>query len=364
VILDPLLDNAPCGFIRLGNDGTMISVNATLAATLGYSRADLQGWHVQKILPPGGRVFYNTHVFPLLKMHGAAEEIYLPLRTHGGIDVPMLLNATRRTTPSGDFNDCVFVRMMQRHRYEEELLEARRAAEQSSASKSRFLSMMSHDLRTPLTAIAGYAELLGDGVAEKEQTEYAAAIREAARQVSRLVDDVLSFAQLESGRVTVRPAPLSIEEAIHRAALLVRPKMLEAGIAFEKNACEEVWARADGDRLQQILLNLLSNAIKFTPPGGRVEVSCERHDERVHVVVADTGVGIPEDQLEHVFEPFVQLEHPAEVRAQGVGLGLAISRDLARAMEGDLTAKRSAHGGAAFTIDLPGAASLAAAPRS
>src|ERR1041384_1483098 len=145
----------------------MLALNLTLAETLGYSRAELQGWHVQKILPPGGRIFYNTHVFPLLKMHGAAEEIYLPLRARDGNDVPMLMNAKRRVIDGGEFNDCVFVHMVQRHKFEDELVQARRVAEQPSAAKSRFLSMMSHDLRTPLTAITGYAELLEHAVADK-----------------------------------------------------------------------------------------------------------------------------------------------------------------------------------------------------
>jgi PAS domain S-box-containing protein len=355
LILDPLLDTAPCGFVRVADDGTMIAVNLTLAAALGYARAALQGWHLQKILPPGSRVFYNTHVFPLLKMHGLAEELYIPLRTSDGNDVPMLLNATRRQTSAGDFSDCVFVRMTQRNRFEDELLEARRAAEEANAAKGRFLSMMSHDLRTPLTAIAGYAELLQAAVAGQVQEEYAAAIREATREVSRLIDDVLSFAQMEAGRVTVTPSPLSMDEAIRRAAVLVRPKMEEAGISFETRGCAGMRVRADGDRLQQILLNLLSNAIKFTPPGGRVEISCERHDGRVHIIVCDTGIGIPEDQREHIFEPFVQLGASAEVRREGVGLGLAISRDLARAMEGRLSAGRSPAGGAAFIVDLPAA---------
>jgi PAS domain S-box-containing protein len=355
LILDPLLDHAPCGFVRLADDGTMVNVNLTLAETLGYSRAELQGWHLQKILPPGGRIFYNTHVFPLLKMHGAADEVYLPLRMRDGNDVPMLLNAKRRTGDDGEFNDCVFVRMKQRHLFEDELLEARRLAEQASAAKSRFLSMMSHDLRTPLAAIAGYAELLGETAADKEQTEYVASIREATREVARLIDDVLAFAQLESGRVTVRPSPLSMGDAIRRAELLVRPRMQDAGISFETSGCEGLLAHADGDRLQQILLNLLSNAVKFTPPGGRIEIACRRHGDRVHLVVADSGIGIPEDQLEHVFEPFVQLEASVEIRAQGVGLGLAISRDLARAMDGDVRASRGAGGGATFTVDLPAA---------
>jgi signal transduction histidine kinase len=214
--------------------------------------------------------------------------------------------------------------------------------------------MMSHDLRTPLTAITGYADLL-EQTLDEGQAEFAKSIRVAAWEVSRLIDDVLSFAQLESGRVTVRLAPVSMDEAIQRATVLIRPQMQEAAISFQSNDCEGVLARTDGDRLQQILLNLLSNAAKFTPPGGRVEISCERHGERVHIIVADSGIGIPDDQFEHIFEPFVQLEAGGDVRKQGVGLGLAISRDLARAMEGNLRASRSASGGAEFTIDLPAA---------
>jgi PAS domain S-box-containing protein len=362
VILDPVLDTAPCGFVRLADDGTMIAVNQTLAATLGYSRADLQGWHLQKILPAGGRVFYNTHVFPLLRMHGAAEEIYLPLRTQDGQVVPMLLNARRRPEGGEEVNDCIFVRMIQRHKFEDELVHARRVAEAASVSKSRFLSMMSHDLRTPLTAIAGYAQLLDGLLVDRAEAEYATTIGQAAREVSRLIDDVLSFAQLESGRVTVRPTTVSMPEAVHRAAMLVRPRLEETGVSFETSGCEGIAAWADGDRLQQILLNLLSNAIKFTPPGGSVEMRCEAQGRRVRIIVADSGIGIPEDQMERIFEPFVQLDAGAVAGAQGVGLGLAISRDLARAMDGDITVARSAHGGAAFIVDLPAADAPSGAP--
>lgn len=170
-----------------------------------------------------------------------------------------------------------------------------------------------------------------------------------------MIDDVLSFAQLESGRVTVRPANVSLQEAIHRAATLVRPRLDETGVSFETCDCEGVVARADGDRLQQILLNLLSNAIKFTPPGGRVELRCAACDPRVSIIVADSGIGIPEDQRERIFEPFVQLDAGAAAESRGVGLGLAISRDLARAMNDDIRAARSAHGGSEFIVDLPAA---------
>lgn len=142
----------------------MAAVNTTLAQMLGYAREELQGEHLQKILPPGGRIFYNTHVFPLLKMHGVAEEVYIALHAKDGRDIPVLMNAVRREqqgTPP--VNESVFVRMMVRHEFEEQLLQARRLAEEAAEAKSRFLSMMSHDLRTPLTTISGHADLLEAG---------------------------------------------------------------------------------------------------------------------------------------------------------------------------------------------------------
>lgn len=366
--MDPLLDHAPCGFVSFTDDGTMQLVNSTLADLLGYTRVELEGWHLQKILPPGARVFYNTHVFPLLKMHGMAEEIYLALRTKDGRDLPMLMNAKRREGGDRAGNDAVFVHMQQRHAFEDQLLQARRLAEQAVAAKSKFLSMMSHDLRTPLTAISGHADLLASdfhGPINDAQRESAEAIKEASRDVARLIDDILSFAQLESGKVAVRPQPVAARDAIARAASVVRLRVEEAQLSLSSDPCDaDTIANADPDRLQQVLLNLLTNAIKFTPAGGRVTVSCERASDRVLIRVRDTGVGIPRDQLEHVFDPFVQLDaQPEDVTQRGVGLGLAISRDLARAMGGELYADSTPGEGSVFTIELPTSApSVSPAP--
>jgi PAS domain S-box-containing protein len=134
--MDSLLNTAPCGFVSFADDGTIVDINQTLTDMLGYPRVELLGWHMEKILPPGGRIFYHTHVFPLLKMHGTVDEVYLPLRTRDGRDLPMLLNGVRRERDHRVLNDCVVLRMLQRHEYEDQLLQARRIAEQANAAKA------------------------------------------------------------------------------------------------------------------------------------------------------------------------------------------------------------------------------------
>ncbi|MDP9190121.1 MAG: HAMP domain-containing histidine kinase [Acidobacteriota bacterium] len=357
-ITDLLLDAAPCGYLSLADDGTMVAVNTTLTLMLGYKRVELEGWHVQRILPPGARIFYDTHVFPILRMHGKAEEIYIALRSRDGDDIPMLMNAIRRERDGRFISDAVFVRMIQRHAYEDQLLQARRTAEEASAAKAKFLSMMSHDLRTPLTAISGLAELLLTGFhgpVTRVQEEELRHIRGAARELGQLLDDILSFVQLDSGKVKVHQADVAVADAVARAQLLMRFHAQQSDLSLLCACDEGDVVSADPDRLQQILLNLLTNALKFTPPGGSVTISSEHRDDRVLIHVRDTGVGIESGQLEKIFDAFVQLEPPQDETQRGVGLGLAICRELARAMGGDVTAASTPGVGSVFTIDLPAA---------
>jgi len=360
-----LMDTAPCGFVAFTDDGTIDEVNQTLAEMLGYTRVELLGWHIDKILPPGGRIFHHTYLFPLLKVQSLVEEIYVALRTKDGRDVPMLLNGKRRERDGKLVSDCVLLRMIQRNEYEEQLLQARRLAEESSAAKAKFLSMMSHDLRTPLTTIDGNAQLFETGAygpLSGEQLEGIEAIREASRVLMTMVNDILEFAQLDSGRVKVQPVAVPVADVISRAVSLVRVQIGEAGVHLTTDGCDgDAAVLADPGRLQQILLNLLTNAVKFTPPGGEIAVSCESDGARVRIRVRDNGIGIAADHIERIFSPFVQLETtPAHATpSRGVGLGLAISRDLARAMHGDVTAESSPGAGSVFSIDLPAAHAVA-----
>ena len=286
-------------------------------------------------------------------MHGVAEEIYIALRTKVGEDVPMLMNGVRRERDGVPVSECVFARMIQRHQYEDQLLHARRLAEEANAARAKFLSMMSHDLRTPLTSITGHSSLLAAGAygpLTEEQRDGIARIREAGQVLLRMINDILNFAKLESGRAEVKVTEVKVRDAVERAQSLIQVRLAEEGLAFDTTRCNGEEVLADPDRLLQVLLNLLTNAIKFTPAGGRISVACARDGRRVLLQVSDTGVGIDPEQLQRVFEPFVQLD---STRADGVGLGLAISRELTRAMGGELTAESAPGAGSTFTIALP-----------
>ena len=234
---------------------------------------------------------------------------------------------------------------------------ARAEAEAANRSKSEFLAVMSHELRTPLNAIGGYAELMEMGIrgaVTPQQREDLRRIQSSQRHLLGLINEVLNYAKLETGTVHFDVADVPVREALAAAESLVAPQAREKGLALVVAACPpELTARADAEKLRQIVVNLLSNAVKFTAGGGRVEISCAAEGERVSVAVADTGIGIPADKLSAIFDPFVQVRSDLTRLHEGTGLGLAISRDLARGMGGDLTVASTPGAGSTFTLTLP-----------
>jgi len=237
---------------------------------------------------------------------------------------------------------------------------ARKAAEAANRSKSEFLAVMSHELRTPLNAIGGYAELIDLGVrgpVTEEQRADLARIQQSQKHLLGLINQVLNYTRIETGSLLYEVTLVPVREAVAEAEALVMPQVRAKRLAYTLDDCDPTLVvRADREKLQQILLNLLSNAIKFTPPGGRIAVACGRRAaDRVIVTVADTGVGIEPDKLDVIFEPFVQVDAKLTRRQEGVGLGLAISRDLARGMKGDLTVDSAPGAGSTFTVVLPSA---------
>ncbi|MFL5618484.1 MAG: ATP-binding protein [Gemmatimonadaceae bacterium] len=235
--------------------------------------------------------------------------------------------------------------------------EAYRLAEAANRAKSQFLAVMSHELRTPLNAIGGYAELLEMGIRgpiTAEQREDLHRIQSSQRHLLGLINEVLNYAKLETGTVTYDIDDVVVRESLIAAESLVAPQARAKGLTLQTAECApDIIARADPEKLRQILVNLLSNAVKFTDSGGRVAMSCSTDAEHVRLHIRDTGIGIPADKLHVIFDPFVQVRGDLARRHEGTGLGLAISRDLARAMGGDLTVESTPREGSAFTVVLP-----------
>ena len=254
-------------------------------------------------------------------------------------------------------NETLQVTLNEAEEVREQALLARGEAEAANKAKTDFLATMSHELRTPLNAIQGYTSLLQIGVKgplNPEQAEYVARIERSAGYLLSLIQDVLSFAKLESGRVEFRITPIPVRPLLEEMESLVTLQMKDAGLRFAiAGGPDDICALGDVERVRQILLNLLSNAIKFTPAGGKIELGCDATETGIAITVRDTGRGIPRDKLDAVFAPFVQLQRSTTGSQAGTGLGLSISRDLARAMNGDLLAESEVDRGSKFSVVLP-----------
>ena len=245
----------------------------------------------------------------------------------------------------------------ERRAAEEDALRAHREADEANRSKSEFLAVMSHELRTPLHAIAGYAELLtmgAHGALNEKQVESIGRIQRNQQHLNALISDVLSFARLEAGKLEFDPVVLTVNEALDEAEPLIQPELRRKNLCFERHSCPpDLRVRADREKLRQILVNFLSNAAKYTENGGSISIGVEATAGSATIWVKDTGIGIPPEQLSRVFEPFFQVERGRTRRFSGIGLGLTIARDLARAMGGDVTIESVHQQGTRVAVRLP-----------
>ena len=239
----------------------------------------------------------------------------------------------------------------------EEAARARAEAEAANRAKGDFLAVMSHELRTPLNAIGGYVELMEmevRGPITAAQREDLARIKRSQTHLLGLINEVLNYTRIEAGAMRYDIEPVLAEDVMSAVEPLVAPLFRAKGLSFEREKAPATYqVLADSERVRQIFINLLSNAVKFTPPGGRITMRCESRGNVLAFHVSDSGIGIPADKTDSVFEPFVQIDASLARAEQGIGLGLAISRDLARGMSGDLTVETRNGAGSTFTLTLP-----------
>ena len=250
--------------------------------------------------------------------------------------------------------------LTERRRSELKAIEdARHLAESQAANraKSEFLAAMSHELRTPLNAIGGFAELLSmesHGPITDQQKEDLIRITSSQRHLLGIINDILNFSRIEAGRIEYHIVRINLRETIDAVVQMVHPLAAAKRIELVVEECPpDIAATGDIAKTEQILINLLSNAVAFTEDGGAIRVGCGFAEGGVWIRVKDTGIGIPADKQETIFEPFVQVGRTLTTSHRGTGLGLSISRDLARGMSGDLTVESKVGLGSAFTLWLP-----------
>ena len=239
----------------------------------------------------------------------------------------------------------------------------RRLSERAgSGTNADLLAMMGHELRTPLNAISGYVQLLSTGVygpVNAAQVDALARVDRAQRHLQQLVRDLTDLVRVESGHLALETGEIDVADLLADLESMVGPQARAKRIALEFAGCAETRVVADRARLLQILLNLLSNAVKFTPEGGSIRLDCPSREGSVlmesiaFIRVRDTGPGIARDKQATIFEPFMQVAASGGRPSEGAGLGLTISRHLARAMEGELRVRSEPGEGSSFTISLP-----------
>jgi signal transduction histidine kinase len=308
---------------------------------------DAIGPQIDGVMTRGESVWFEDLYLPIERGQGVLDDAwwtysYSPVRDDDG-------------SIGGTLVVCLETTANVRARAEAE--HALEVAEAANRAKSEFLAVMSHELRTPLNAIDGYAEVLELGIhgpLNARQMEDVSCIRRSERHLLGLINDVLHYATVEAGTIRYTLEDVPLDDVLRSCETLIVPQIRVKSMDMHFQPCPPgLTVRADRDKLQQILLNLLTNAIKFTEPRGRIDLACSIDGERAIIRVSDTGCGIEPDALERIFEPFVQVDSRLARKYGGIGLGLAISRDLARGMGGDIAVQSTPGSGSTFNVWVP-----------
>ncbi|TBZ97157.1 PAS domain-containing sensor histidine kinase [Rhizobium leguminosarum] len=348
--LEDLYENAPCGYLSLQPDGRIVKVNRTLATWIGIPAEQLLGKRLHDLLNASGRIFYETHFAPLLRMQGFFNEVALDLVTVEGKKLPVLANAMERRAQDGAllFTRVTMFQAAERRRYERELVEARAAADAAGATikaklafeqqtaelREEFIAVLGHDLRNPLASISAAARILR----KEKQTDRAIKVLDLMQgsvvRMSALIDNVLDFARGRlGGGITLERRSEHLEPLLRQVIEELRfshlDRAIEATIEFDGPI------DCDSGRIGQLVSNLLGNALTHGAPDEPVRLSAATVDGKLELWIANGGAPISSEAMAGLFQPFFKGE--AGTSQRGLGLGLHIASEIARAHGGTIT---------------------------
>ncbi|MCJ8521871.1 sigma-B regulation protein RsbU (phosphoserine phosphatase) [Pseudorhizobium tarimense] len=368
--LEDLYENAPCGYLSLAADGVIVKANRTLAGWLGTQSFELLGKRFYDLLNVPGKIFYETHFAPLLRMQGYFNEVALDLVGPDGRRLPVLANAAERRTSEGgvQFTRITLFQAADRRRYERELVDAKNTADRARKEleelnksleeriaagvaerlqleqgllaekevarlREQFVAILGHDLRNPLASIVGGLNILSREPQSDKARRVLTMMSQSTERMSGLIQDMLDLARCRAGQgIAIVPKPTDLRAVLEQVVEELRAA--HPGRDIQSSLQIEGPVPCDGGRIAQLVSNLLGNALTHGAPDRPVKVTATTDFNEVVITVANEGEPIPDHVKDHLFEPFFRATSSGE--KQGLGLGLFISYEIARSHGGNL----------------------------
>lgn len=358
---EDLYENAPFGYISFLPDGTIFKINKTLLSLLNYEKEEIVGVKkIQDLFRIGGKIYFETHFFPLIKMQGFVKEINFDLVKKDKSFFPALINVNQisNISPEALSYRASVIDISDRKKYEKVLIDNKEAAERASRAKAEFLSTISHEIRTPLNAIVGIGNLIQQTSLDDLQKEYARILNLSSQSLLELVNNLLDLSKLEANKVSLEERPFNLRDLLKVLIHSFQIKSAEKNIEIKTNFSDDLPDFLSGDpiKLNQVLTNLLGNAVKFTRKGYvKLEIKVlESNNESVvlQFVVSDTGIGIPKEKLNVIFQEFSQASYDVNLEYGGTGLGLTISQKILQMHKSELHVKSEEGKGSEFSFTL------------
>lgn len=341
---EDMFENAPCGYLSLLTSGRIQRVNKTLLGWTGHTTDQMTGKRFSDFLNMAGRIYYETHIAPLLRMQGFFSEFAIDMVSATGEPIQMIANAVEGRDAAGSplFIRLALIRATDRRRYEHELLTSREVAKlglererENSELREQFIAVLGHDLRNPLASISAGARILGRDAKTEKEHQIVAMLQTTVMRMAELIDNVLDFARgrLGSGITLHRDSDRPLEPVLHQ--VIDELRLTSPGRQIDAEYAIDVPVDCDRTRIGQLVSNLVGNALTHGASNLPVRVRSATEDGLFKLSVANGGEPIPEAALQRLFEPFFR----RDVRAsrQGLGLGLHIAAQIAKAHNGTLT---------------------------
>jgi len=368
-VLRAVIDTVVDGLIITDQDGTIRILNPAAERLFGYAAQEVIGRNVSLLMPPDHAGTHNgtmgaDHVTDQTRIMDVGREAVGRRKDGSAFPINIAIGETKR---GGELAYVGIVRdITEQKKTYAALAEARTRAERASNAKTEFLSRMSHELRTPMNAILGFAQLLqmtpNAELAPEQYQDYLQSILGPARHLATLIDDILDIARIEAGQFSISVQGMDLVATVVESIAIVATMAERRRVAITTTLGATPPVLADPLRLTQCVVNLLTNGVKYNHPDGAVHIeTTPLGGGRVRLTVEDTGIGIPEDQIGDLFQPFKRL-HPDHQEIEGVGIGLALVKQLVEAMQGTIAVENRAGGGTRFHIDLAEADQVQPAP--